>query len=57
MSTLKGKVLRINANGSIPTDNPFYTTASGINRAIWLLGFRNPFTFGVQRTTGRTFWS
>jgi glucose/arabinose dehydrogenase len=55
MSTLKGKVLRINANGSIPTDNPFYTTASGINRAIWLLGFRNPFTFGVQRTTGRTF--
>jgi glucose/arabinose dehydrogenase len=55
MSTLKGKVLRINPNGSIPTDNPFYATASGNNRAIWLLGFRNPFTFGVQRTTGRTF--
>ncbi len=55
MSTLKGKVLRINPNGSIPTDNPFYATATGNNRAIWLLGFRNPFTFAVQPGTGRTF--
>ena len=32
---------------SIPTDNPFFTTATGDNRAIWALGLRNPFTFDV----------
>jgi len=29
-----GKMLRVNADGSIPTDNPFFTGATGINRAI-----------------------
>src|SRR5438105_1496541 len=50
-----GKMLRINADGSIPTDNPFYNVASGPNRAIWALGLRNPFTFSVQPGTGRIF--
>jgi glucose/arabinose dehydrogenase len=50
-----GKVLRINADGSIPTDNPFYTTATGANRAIWALGLRNPFKAAVQPGTGRIF--
>jgi glucose/arabinose dehydrogenase len=55
LDTLLGKVLRINADGSIPTDNPFYNTATGVNRAIWSLGLRNPFTFAVQPGTGRIF--
>lgn len=54
-TTLKGKVLRINTDGSIPTDNPFYNTATGKNRAIWALGFRNPFRLSVQSTTGKIF--
>jgi glucose/arabinose dehydrogenase len=41
-STL-GKILRINKDGTIPTDNPFYKRTSANNRAIWALGFRNPF--------------
>lgn len=45
LSNRHGKMLRYNANGSIPTDNPFYGTTSGENRAIWTLGLRNPFTF------------
>ncbi len=53
LSNLLGKVLRINADGSIPSDNPFYGTATGVNRAIWALGLRNPYTFSVQSTTGR----
>jgi glucose/arabinose dehydrogenase len=53
MTTRLGKLLRINPDGTIPTDNPFYGTASGLNRAIWALGFRNPFTFDVQPGTGR----
>ncbi len=50
-----GKMLRYNADGTIPEDNPFYNVASGDNRAIWARGFRNPFTFAVQPTSGRIF--
>ncbi|CAN5830162.1 hypothetical protein BH23PLA1_BH23PLA1_30550 [soil metagenome] len=50
-----GKLLRLNPDGSIPNDNPFFHVASGTNRAIWALGLRNPFTFAVQPGTGRIF--
>jgi glucose/arabinose dehydrogenase len=53
LNNLKGKILRINTDGTIPTDNPFYTKATGKNRAIFALGFRNPFRMAVQNTTGR----
>jgi glucose/arabinose dehydrogenase len=55
MTTLLGKILRINPNGTIPTDNPFFLTATGTTRAIWCLGLRNPFTFAFQPGTGRLF--
>src|SRR5215204_30010 len=55
LTNLFGKLLRINKDGTIPTDNPFYATASGKNRAIWALGLRNPFKFAIQPTTGTTF--
>lgn len=55
LSNLLGKMLRLNPDGSIPTDNPFYNIATGNNRAIWAMGLRNPFTFGVQPGTGRIF--
>ena len=55
LSNLLGKMLRINSDGSIPTDNPFYNTATGSNRAIWALGLRNPFTFAFQPGTTRMF--
>ncbi len=47
-----GKVLRINPDGSIPTDNPFYDTARGDNRLIYAMGLRNPFTIAAQPDTG-----
>ena len=50
-----GKILRVNADGSVPNDNPFFNVTSGINRTIWAMGLRNPFTFTFQRTTGRMF--
>ncbi|HKI06636.1 MAG TPA: PA14 domain-containing protein [Thermoanaerobaculia bacterium] len=55
LGNLLGKILRINKDGSIPTDNPFFTSAVGTNRAIWSLGLRNPFTFSFQPGTGRMF--
>ncbi len=53
-----GKMLRFDApgdatDGSIPTDNPHYATQTGLARAIWARGLRNPFTFAVQPGTGR----
>lgn len=59
LSTRLGKVLRINKDGSIPADNPVNFPApnagstSGVNRAIWARGLRNPFTFAIQQGTQR----
>ncbi len=55
LSNRLGKMLRLNADGSIPADNPFVGVAQGANRAIWALGLRNPFTFAFQPGTGRMF--
>jgi glucose/arabinose dehydrogenase len=55
LRNLKGKMLRINKDGSIPRYNPFYKRATGINRAIWALGLRNPFSFAIQPHTGKVF--
>ncbi|HEY8227116.1 MAG TPA: PQQ-dependent sugar dehydrogenase, partial [Pyrinomonadaceae bacterium] len=50
---LFGKILRINSDGEIPTDNPFFATLNGKNRAIWALGLRNPFNFAFSLIDGR----
>ncbi|HKS08021.1 MAG TPA: Calx-beta domain-containing protein [Pyrinomonadaceae bacterium] len=52
-----GKILRINSDGSIPDDNPtsfanITGSPAGVNRAIWAVGLRNPFTFSFQPGTG-----
>jgi glucose/arabinose dehydrogenase len=53
LSNLLGKILRIDRNGGIPPTNPFGGQATGINRAIWAYGLRNPFTFAIEPATGR----
>lgn len=55
LDTFQGKLLRINPDGSIPEDNPFFSKAQGKYRAIWALGLRNPFAFAVQPGTGRMY--
>lgn len=52
---LLGKILRINKDGSIPTDNPFYATNTGDNRAVYAIGLRNPFKIKKHPVTGRIF--
>jgi glucose/arabinose dehydrogenase len=42
LSSIFGKILRINPDGTIPTDNPFYNTP-GARQEIYALGMRNPF--------------
>lgn len=55
LTNLLGKILRINKDGSIPEDNPFYTSTSENNRAIYALGLRNPFSLDIQPGTGKIF--
>ncbi len=55
LRNLLGKMLRINKDGTIPTDNPYFANDNviGINKAIWARGLRNPYSFAVQPGTGR----
>ncbi|MEQ1821265.1 MAG: PQQ-dependent sugar dehydrogenase [Fimbriimonadaceae bacterium] len=50
LNNLAGKILRINPDGSIPSDNPFFNQAP--KRAeIWCYGLRNPFRFSFRPGT------
>jgi glucose/arabinose dehydrogenase len=55
MTTTLGKILRLNPDGSIPSDNPFMAQTTGSARAIYTAGMRNTFTFAVDKVTGRMF--
>lgn len=39
-NTLNGKILRLNLNGSVPFDNPFYSSTE-LSRFVWSTGHRN----------------
>jgi glucose/arabinose dehydrogenase len=60
LSNRLGKMLRINSDGTIPSDNPtsfpnIAGSTTGLNQAIWAVGLRNPFTFSFQPGTGAMF--
>ena len=41
LGTTLGKILRLNEDGSVPSDNPF-ADRGGVSAQIWSLGHRNP---------------
>ncbi|WP_285474703.1 PA14 domain-containing protein [Actinoplanes sp. NBRC 101535] len=51
LSNPHGKILRINRDGSIPADNPFFGQTDK-EQAIWAYGFRNPWRFQFDSVTG-----
>jgi glucose/arabinose dehydrogenase len=53
LSNYKGKVLRINKDGSVPSGNPFTGSASA--QRIWAYGLRNPWTIDIQPGTGKIY--
>src|SRR5262245_7261788 len=53
LTSIVGKLLRLDEDGGIPEDNPFYSQTTGLLRAIWARGLRNPFTFAFHPATGR----
>ncbi len=49
-----GKILRINRDGSVPSDNPFINQP-GVVPQIWAYGFRNPWRFQFDSLTGKLY--
>jgi len=47
-----GKVIRINADGSVPADNPYVNTAKALPE-IWSIGHRNVQGAALHPTTGK----
>ncbi len=41
MTVNLGKIIRLNADGSVPTDNPFAKTTNDISSQFWTIGHRN----------------
>jgi glucose/arabinose dehydrogenase/PKD repeat protein len=54
LSSINGKILRINRDGSAPNDNPYYTTP-GADPRVWQRGFRNPFKATFRPGTNKLY--
>ncbi len=49
---LSGKILRVNTDGTAPSDNPFYTGNPNDNQSkVYAYGLRNPYRFNFQPGT------
>ena len=55
LTSMLGKVLRINDDGSIPEDNPFFNSLEGDARSIYAYGLRNPFSMAIDIASGRIY--
>ena len=57
LNSFRGKILRLNKDGSAPTDNPFYNASDGITARdyVYAYGVRNPFGGAWRLEDGRHF--
>jgi glucose/arabinose dehydrogenase len=55
LNSYRGKVLRLNLDGTAPQDNPFYNAANGINATdyVFAYGLRNPFGGAWRASDGK----
>ena len=55
LDSYRGKILRMNLNGTAPSDNPFYNASNGINARdyIFASGMRNPFGGDWREADGK----
>jgi glucose/arabinose dehydrogenase/PKD repeat protein len=51
LNDLRGKILRIQRDGSAPSDNPYFGQPPK-RPEIWAWGLRNPFRFSIDPSTG-----
>jgi glucose/arabinose dehydrogenase len=55
LDNYRGKILRIESDGTAPTDNPFYQGGNQPRDYVWALGLRNPFRMSFDGTTGKLY--
>ncbi len=55
LTSPRGKIHRINPDGTVPTDNPFYDGAGPRVDSIWAYGLRNPYRAYYDAPTGRLY--
>lgn len=55
LSSYHGKILRLNPDGTAPTDNPFHDGGGPNLDVIWARGLRNPFRISFDPGTGRMY--
>jgi glucose/arabinose dehydrogenase len=57
LNSFRGKVLRMNLDGSPPADNPFYNAGNGITATdyIYAYGLRNPFGGAWRASNGKQY--
>ncbi len=55
LDQFRGKVLRMNKDGTAPSDNPFYNAGNGITARdyVWAYGLRNPFGGAWRAADGK----
>ena len=52
VTSLAGKILRVNPDGSAPSDNPFFSNANVNAKKVYSLGHRNSYGFMFHGHTG-----
>jgi glucose/arabinose dehydrogenase/PKD repeat protein len=55
LSSPRGKIHRLNLDGTVPTDNPFYDGNGPHWDSIWAYGLRNPYRAFYDAPSGRMF--
>jgi len=55
LDTFHGKILRMNSDGTAPSDNPFFTGNHTPRDYVWALGLRNPFRISFDSFNGRLY--
>ncbi len=55
LNSYRGKILRMNLDGTAPSDNPLFDASNGINARdyVFAYGFRNPFGGAWRASDGR----
>lgn len=55
LDSFRGKILRMNLDGTAPADNPFYNATNGITARdyVYAYGFRNPFGGAWRASDGK----
>lgn len=53
LDSLAGKILRVNADGSVPSDNPFFSSSNANAKKVYSYGHRNSYGFTFHPANGQ----